>query len=103
VISSYWPHDKVNGGFEKYSYTNVERTEDQILRTSILAKTRILATIPDQVKLLLGGQDCKDAAVQFLQCFRESEDNTMFMVDVFEALLDVMFPQVNWAMFRKVL
>jgi len=103
VISSYWPHDKVNGGFEKYSYTNVERTEDQILRTSVLAKTRILATIPDQVKLLLGGQDCKDAAVQFLQCFRESEDNTMLLVDVFEALLDVMFPMVNWAMFRKVL
>lgn len=96
-LDLYWP----NGN--EFTVSDATRSRDDRLRTAVLTKSRMLATIPDQVKLILGSQDCRDASLQFIQLFQNREDNMLLLLEINENILDVMFPQVNWSTFRKVL
>ena len=92
-LDLYWP----NGN--EFTVSDATRSRDDRLRTAVLTKSRMLATIPDQVKLILGSQDCRDASLQFIQLFQNREDNMLLLLEINENILGDCFeskPVVFW-------
>ena len=59
--------------------------------------------IPNNIKRILGNKECSEAAISFFKIFQDENLNMDLLIDIFEALLEVLWDDVDWKSFKDVL
>merc|ERR1719436_2263398 len=89
MLVKYWP----NG--EKFRSDPQPRTSDEELRTLAIVKSKVLNEIPENIKLILGSKECRDAAIQFIKIFQSEDHNLELLTDFLDSIFEVMWPEID--------
>lgn len=93
---SYWP----NGSLAERSPPRDENTK---LRTRVVCKSKMLGSIPDEMRHLMGNETIKMGVVRVFNMFQHKNLNKRLVYVFLEGMLDTLFPQNKFQdIFRKL-